>query len=185
MRGVAFKRFRHGRGRERRNQWFEPVPADGGADAEADTEADPGADGSKGAAGNMHATAGRPQKRFGYGNVYSQYEGGFQCVPFLSLRPAYRDRNLKRVVSRRRRLDRGPYVRVRYGARHGEDSSTVTFFYTLLGDHYQGTPVTARELLYANGDKYTVLAAGGGAIEQCERSPQGAGCLCKCRIALF
>jgi len=40
-------------------------------------------------------------------------------------------------------------------ARHGESTSTVTFFYTLLGDYYQGTPTTAHELLYANGDKYT------------------------------
>lgn len=39
-------------------------------------------------------------------------------------------------------------------ARHGESTSTVTFFYTLLGDYYQGTPTTAHELLYANGDKY-------------------------------
>jgi hypothetical protein len=31
----------------------------------------------------------------------------------------------------------------------------VTFFYTLLGDYYQGTPTTAHELLYANGDKYS------------------------------
>lgn len=43
---------------------------------------------------------------------------------------------------------------IRYGARHGEDTETVTFYYTLLGDYFQGTPTVAHELLFANGDRY-------------------------------
>jgi hypothetical protein len=41
-----------------------------------------------------------------------------------------------------------------YGARHGEDTSTITFFYTLLGDYYQvGVKVTHQYSPLYNNDK--------------------------------
>jgi len=85
MRGSVFKRFRHGKGRERK------ISVDG--------------------VGN----------KAGRANVTVQYKGGFQ-----------------------------------YGARHGTETETVTYYYTLLGDYYQGTPTVAHELLFANGDRYQV-----------------------------
>lgn len=85
MRGSAFKRFRHGEGRERK------ISLVGGGGGE------------------------KP----GRANVNVQYKGGFQ-----------------------------------YGARHGVETETITYYYTLLGDYYQGTPTVAHELLFANGDRY-------------------------------
>ena len=112
-------RFRHGFGRERKVRWGETgIPGfatfdDDEEEEEAGVEEGKEVKGGKGEANNPFEGV------FGKGNVFTQYEGGFQ-----------------------------------YGARHGADTSTITFFYTLLGDYYQGTPVNAKELLYANGDRY-------------------------------
>jgi len=122
MRGVAFKRFRHGRGRERKVQWPGPTAeeAEESSSEEETSEEDSDASlDSNGERKKRRKKKEKPVKVPGGGNVVIQYEGGFQ-----------------------------------YGARHGEDTTTATFFYTLIGDFFQGTPIKAHELLYANGDKY-------------------------------
>ena len=145
MRGTLFKRFRHGRGRERKVRYPAAEAAEerrlqremdraaakargedvGDDDDDDDDEGDGDGDGGEGDGSGGEddvggdGLAGRPTSGPGSGNVFVQYDGEFQ-----------------------------------YGARHGSDTSTVTFYYTLLGDYYQGTPVAATELLYANGDRY-------------------------------
>ena len=113
MGGVVFKRFRHGRGRERKARRVARP-----RDDDVDTQKTYGHDQVLDEADLDEEE--RAARQGGDRNVYFQYDGNFA-----------------------------------YGQRHGEDSTTVTFFYTLLGDHFNGTPVKAHELRYANGDIYS------------------------------